>query len=311
MRANFFEISLDPSREFHTYRVAISPEPQPKRLKKDVFDKLLKHERITAVFGSSDMAQELITSGPLKSLSPFQINLPNGNKKDPKTYTVKISKAEEKDGVVHRFSQKCLSSSLKTTKQVYPVEQETVAMRALNIMMTRIPYGDKGVVITGKGRQKFFWIDDRKQFAYLGGGLEVLRGFFTSVRLGADRLLLNVNVNHGTFFRPGPMIDLTRGFMNEYGEDRQLFNLYIRGLRVEVSHLPSYKDENGVEKRPQKSIWGLASPKDGKKGDKFNPRVQNLGSSAPNVEFWETDHDDKSGKTGKYTSVKDYFRKGK
>ncbi|KAJ5564715.1 hypothetical protein N7513_000957 [Penicillium frequentans] len=309
VRANFFELSLDPSREFHTYRVAISPEPTPKRLKKDVFDKLLKHERITAVFGSSDMAQELITSGPLESLSPIKINLPDGNKKEPKTYTVKISKAEEKDGVVHQFSQKCLSSSLKSTQQVYPVEQETVAMRAINIMMTRVPYGDKGVVITGKGRQKFFWIDSRKQFAYLGGGLEVLRGFFTSVRLGADRLLLNVNVNHGTFFRPGPMIDLTHGFMKEYGEDRQLFNRYIRGLRVEVSHLPPDKDENGVEKRRQKSVWGLASPKDGKKGDKFNPRVQNLGSSPPNVEFWETDHDDKSGKTGKYISVKDYFRK--
>ncbi|KAJ6083898.1 hypothetical protein N7486_010698 [Penicillium sp. IBT 16267x] len=306
VRANFFEISLDPKREFYSYSVAISPEPQPKRLKKDVFDQLLKHERIAAVYGSSDMAQELITSGPLESLSSIKIDIPGGNKKEPKSYTVKITKAEEKDGVVHRFSQGCLSNSLKTTKQEYPVEQEAIATRAINIMMTRIPYRDSGVVITGKGRQKFFWIDNRKQFAYLGGGLEVLRGFFTSVRLGADRLLLNVNVNHGTFFRPGPMIDLTTGFMQEYGEDRQLFNRYIRGLRVEVSHLPPDKDENGVEKRRQKSIWGVASPNDGKKGDKCNPRVKNLGSSPANVEFWETDHD---GNGGKFTSVKDYFKK--
>ncbi|KAJ5659638.1 hypothetical protein N7507_006089 [Penicillium longicatenatum] len=306
VRANFFEISLDPKREFHSYRIAISPEPQPKRLKKDVFDQLLKHERIAAVYGSSDMAQELITSAPLDSMSSIKINLPDGNKKEPKVYIVKITKADPKDGIVHHFSQGCLSDSLKTTKQKYPVEQETVAVRGLNIMMTRIPYRDSGVVITGKGRQKFFWIDNRKQFAYLGGGLEVLRGFFASVRVGVDKLLLNVNVNHGTFFRPGPMLDLTNGFMQEYGEDRQLFNRYIRGLRVEVSHLPLDKDENGVEKRRQKSIWGIASPNDGKKGDKFKPRVKNLGSSPANVEFWETDSD---GKGGKYTSVKDYFKK--
>ncbi|KAJ5777885.1 hypothetical protein N7520_001131 [Penicillium odoratum] len=294
--ANFFEIQLNPNQHFYRYSIQVSPELQPARLKKELFCLLLKSSRVRSVYGASDMSQELITAGRMESTSPMIFELSGG--KEPKKYTFKFSNG---DAVNYPDLIKLLSQ----TKQSYPLVNEEVGVRALNIMMTRIPHRDPGVVITGRGRQKFFWIDERKQSCNLTGGLEVLRGFFTSVRLGADRLLLNMNVNHGTFYRPLPMNDFTTEFVAAFGTDRQMFHRYIRGLRVEVRHLPKEKDADGNLQYRRKSVWGTVTHKDGAK-DEHKPTTHDIGSSPAHVEFWEKSKD---GKSGKYTSVKDYFKK--
>ncbi|KAJ5934824.1 hypothetical protein N7466_004371 [Penicillium verhagenii] len=287
LRANFFELVMDPKQNFFIYTVTISPEPQPKRLKKECK-------------AAADMSGEVITYGKMEDTSPVTVKLLGRGKKDEdkNKYTAKFSNGTE-------VNSKKLLAELKDSTLGYPLLKEADTIRAINIMLTRLPHQDKGIVITGKGRQKFFRIDGKKQSCSLGGGLEVLRGVFVSARLGADKMLLNMNVNHGIFFQPTTMAELTDAFLECFGEDRPLYNRYIRGLRVEVSHLPKELNEQGVNGWRQKSIWGVAQPEDGKKSE-HRPKVDRIGSSPPHVQFWENERD---GKGGKYITVKDYFKK--
>ena len=46
------------------------------------------------------------------------------------------------------------------------------------------------------------------ELQHLGGALEALRGYFASVRPTIGRLLVNINVTSGAFYRPIPLMQL-------------------------------------------------------------------------------------------------------
>lgn len=318
LRADFLELNfLDEKKSFHSYAVKMDPNPDRARLKKEVLEHVLWMPKFRRVYASSDMSQEIVTFGALEDTSSFVVKLPGSG---DTTRDFKISLSANATSTPRK-----ILGDLRSSNQPYPLECEETTTRILNIALTRVQFYDEGIVTTGKGRQKFFWIDGRKQYSDLGGGLEVIRGFFSSVRLGADRLLLNLNVNHGTFYRPGSMAELTDAFVKEYGEDRELFHRYVKGLRVQVSHLPKEKDATGKLVYRLKSVWGVATPGDGRDKDNerekerhpdrdlnYHPsRIARQGSSPPNVEFWETDKSDPSKKKGNYISVAKYFTRSK
>ena len=313
MRTDFLELNfIDEKKSFHSYAVKMEPTPERARQKKEVIEHVLYLPKFREVYASSDMPQEIVTFGALKDTSSFTVHLPGSG---DTTRDFKITLSENATSTPRK-----ILGDLRSTSQPYPLECEETTTRILNIALTRVQFYDEGTITTGKGRQKFFWIDGRKQYSDLGGGLEVIRGFFSSVRLGPDRLLLNLNVNHGTFYRPGPMANLTDSFVKEYGEDRELFHRYIKGLRVQVDHLPKEKDATGKLVPRMKSVWGVATRDDGCLKEKDRPRdpndyhpsrVSRQGSSPPNVEFWESDKTDPTGKKGAYISVAAYFKRGK
>ncbi|KAJ6014512.1 hypothetical protein N7540_009103 [Penicillium herquei] len=304
LRANFFELGFkNPQKAFHCYTVKMDPEPKLPRLKKEVFQEILLQRSVKALNGTSDMVNELVTLGPFEDWQKGMIIKIHGPSPG------KFNEHKIKFGLNGTFTPADLLKELSNPRQVYPLTGELVATRILNIVLTRCPQNDKGIITTGKGRQKFFWIDERKQYADLGGGLEVLRGFFSSVRLGANRMLLNLNVNHGTFIRGGEMIRLTDEYVDTHGEDREGYNRFVKGIAVELLHLPGYEPLTPKhQKLPQKKyIWGVATPEDGEGPNR--PRVARIASSPANVQFWESDKDDKTGQSGKYTTVADYFKR--
>ncbi|KAJ5898937.1 hypothetical protein N7495_003681 [Penicillium taxi] len=280
LRVNFFAMEFKPGVTWFCYKVGIKPEPSPRRLLKEIFWKLLQDPRIKTVHGASDSAAEVITVGKITGSLAFKIGLEAGVKKEDKVYDVTLSEGIEID-------HKVLNGSLLDLKQEH-VPSELIAVRALNILMAGYPAEDpKGVAIIGKGRNKYFWIDERKQNADLSGGLECVRGFYSSVRLAAGRVLLNLNVNHSAFFRPGPLQNLMMEFERNWGNDPQLLNRYIRGVRVELNHLkPDLK--NG--KFRQRSIWGLAAPRDGH-GNPNPPRIKFMGAGPDDIQFYESDRE--------------------
>ncbi|KAJ5640648.1 hypothetical protein N7528_000273 [Penicillium herquei] len=297
LRANFFELGFkDPRKVFHCYKVKMDPEPKLPRLKREVFNEILMTRSVQALSGASDMVEELVTLGELEGWEKGMTVKVHGPRPG------KINEHKIKFHNYGTFKPQEILDDLSKPGQL-------PATRILNIVLTRCPQNDEGMVTTGKGRQKFFWIDHRKQCADLGGGLEVLRGFFSSVRLGANGLLLNLNVNHGTFIREGNMTDLTDAFVETHGEDRDGYNRFVKGLAVELVHLPGYDKLSPRHKeRPQKRyIWGVATPRDGEGPNK--PKVMRVASSPINVSFWETDKNDETGQKGKYTTVFDYFKR--
>lgn len=314
LRANFFEVEIQPRAVFYSYRITLKPENPPKRHIKSAFWKLMRSAPFKNLKPTTDGTTEIVTLIKLTDLSDIPVSIDvNGNGHDgPASKIYKATPIE--NGVVN---QSHLLSALRERSLQGKLDFEDVAIRILNIIMSKQPYNDEGTVITGKTRNKYFWIDRRKQSSPLGGGLECIRGFYSSMRLSAGRVLLNLNVNHSAFFVPGDLSELFREYQKIFGRDVRLLNRYIKGIRIEVLHLPKTKTPEGIMVYRQKSICGLATPMDGKKSQSpISPRVAEFGAVPTKVEFFAEDHrGDKAGKSGKpagqWTTVDAYFKKRK
>jgi eukaryotic translation initiation factor 2C len=90
-----------------------------------------------------------------------------------------------------------------------------------------------------------FYTGEEKKI--LGGGLELWRGYFQSIRPTIGRLLLNFDISAGVMYIPGPLIKLCLEFLGRKGpsdlspehlsEDRLLdLEAFVLGLRVSISH---------------------------------------------------------------------------
>lgn len=127
----------------------------------------------------------------------------------------------------------------------------------------------------------------------LGGGVEAIPGYFSSIRPAAARLLVNVNLTHGTFHKRGPLGPVVR----EIG-DRKTAHTTLRGVRVQLLHRSDEKDSRGQPVWTIKRIAGLAdSVEDGKlkkgesgvqpeKGPRFDEDAEEYGAECKKVSFW-------------------------
>lgn len=274
-----------------------------KRVRAEIFKKLLKVPKIAQANAATDGAQELVTTVPLGSLYPITISLgTNGNGNEEKTYSLKLIQGTT-------INPQQVLTALRNDDIKDQVEGEATAIRVMNIMMGAVPFRDKRVVIKGRERNKIVRVDAGKQSHDLTGGIECLRAYYSSVRFGAGRIYLNLNVNHGAFYNPGPLINLIDGFKRLHGENRSLLHRYVKTLRVMVTHLPKVPDNGDMVFR-ERTIWGVAQPSDGADSE-HPPKVKRTASCATNVEFFEEEKDRHGKPTGKgkYITVADYFKK--
>ncbi|KAJ5505509.1 hypothetical protein N7453_004466 [Penicillium expansum] len=201
------------------------------------------------------------------------------------------------------FSPADMMTCLEDVSHRGEIENESPCLRVLNILMSAYPYRDSSVAIIGKGRNKFFRMDRRKQSMEMRGGAEAVRGYYSSVRLGAGRIFLNLNVSHGAFFNECLLSDILIAFVQIYGNDRKLIGRFLKGLKVHALHLEARENGSGVKEKPVRTIFFVATPEDGCNGPN-PPRVVREASSADNVQFWMGDE-----KKGKYVTVSEYFYK--
>lgn len=146
---------------------------------------------------------------------------------------------------------------------------------ALGVVLGHTARAKSNTVAVGRGR---FFATDRPgvEGSFLGdrSPLSVLRGYFQSVRPATGRLLLNVNVTHGVFRRPGALSDLLETLrlnnmddvpgMPQHVRSRYLNELkrlhkVLKRARIEVK-VPS--TAGGSFERREVVVMGLASSKD-------------------------------------------------
>jgi eukaryotic translation initiation factor 2C len=147
---------------------------------------------------------------------------------------------------------------------------------SLNVILGHTPRADPNVTAVGSGR--FFAVDPQRidcapPRRY--SPVDILRGYFQSVRGGTGRLLLNTNVTHGVFRFKGKMVDIFKrmdvAYMNQIEHSSQMdcnatertlrtLDKYLKKCRVRVE-IPNPKA--GPSTFIQKSIAGLATRFDG------------------------------------------------
>ncbi|KAK5139822.1 hypothetical protein LTR04_003318, partial [Oleoguttula sp. CCFEE 6159] len=116
------------------------------------------------------------------------------------------------------------------------------AIQALNIVLGKFARGSHGMIVAGQN--KFYMTQaPEMEKLNLGGGLEALRGYYTSVRTSVARLLVNVNVATGAFYGDGPLLELMRHFKEDNNAQDPRFNAklsaFLKGVRVETSYMKS------------------------------------------------------------------------
>lgn len=156
---------------------------------------------------------------------------------------------------------------------------------ALNIIMGHHPKTNNGIVSVGAN--KHFSLEhggiDRGD---LGNGLEVLRGFFISVRAATARVLLNVQVKYMACFKSGPLRMVIEDWKGGVGHVN-LYRLeaFLKRMRVNPTHI-NRKTKSGKARPPSyKTISGLATKQDGR--ELANPpRVTNHGAGPRDVQFF-------------------------
>ncbi|KAI0967292.1 ribonuclease H-like domain-containing protein [Xylaria arbuscula] len=192
-------------------------------------------------------------------------------------------------------------------------EHKSPIVQALNILINHHAKSSNRIATIGTSKK--FSLDNAETYE-LGAGLQAIRGFFTSVRPATGRLLLNVNVTHAAFYEAAPLDQLIKRFMTQ--NDRFRLKSFLKGLRITTNHLEERRNRNGERIIRVKTIYNLATKKDGyDKNDQTSlehpPRVRETGAGAKGVEFWLEDNGNKkkqgkSAPAGRYISVYDYFQ---
>ncbi|KXG53098.1 uncharacterized protein PGRI_001480 [Penicillium griseofulvum] len=305
LRANFFPMEFKPGIKFHSYRLKIKPDVKKGQQKFILESMLRKYAPFKNMGVATDGATEVVTTELLPDdIPPFMCSASDGNGSGSgSSYNGPWAATLNHDS---SYSPDDILAAIENVNCREEIDNEAPSLRVLNILMSAHPFKDAGICIIGKGRNKFFRMDRRKQSMEMTDSAEAARGYYSSVRVCAGRIMLNLNVSHGAFFVPGPLSRLTNEFVDNHGKDRDLLHRWVRGLKVYAMHLRTRENGAGVQERPIKCILGLATPRDGRGSSNpvHPPIVPRVGSSPANVKFWMGDD-----KKGDYMSVADYFKK--
>ena len=178
-------------------------------------------------------------------------------------------------------------------------------VQAMNIVFARAPHFHRQIVKVGQN--KFYPFHDRyvgrhdlEQVHELGQTLQALRGAYSSIRLGPSRVLVNINVACGAFFKEGLLSDLMMAVLPHSSDLQNRFKLkqmekLLKGLRVITTYTKSEeKTAEDKAKTVQKvhTIYSLAE----------KPR---LGANSREVKF--STRDEASGQE-QMISVEEYFK---
>lgn len=247
---------------------------------------------------------------------------------DPRVHQVKCTSIRHLDSVD-------LINHLASTNAGDMLATKPELIAALNIIMGHHPKTSTDVVSVGAN--KHFGISnqlmDRQD---LSGGLEVLRGFFISVRAATARVLLNVQVKYVACYKAGTLAQTIEDFKNgtEYrfaheGKRLYLLGKFLTRMRITPTHIKRKTSSGKPRPAPPKTISGLAKREDGRSSPN-PPQVARDGAGPNEVQFFlrapgqaapKAPGAGKKGKkgpapagpsqAGKYVTVAQYFLDGK
>ncbi|KAF2790570.1 putative RNA interference and gene silencing protein [Melanomma pulvis-pyrius CBS 109.77] len=319
LTANYVELLPTSDLILHRYDIQISPEVTGRKHFRLV-QLLLESAELAPYEGSlaTDFRSTLVSKTKLPSDDIIvEIQYRSDGEDEPAagatTYKVRVQYTKT-------LSIGELINYLNSTNIGHGFGDKQELIQALNIFLNH--YAKSANNLATIGSSKTFSLTQNAARGDLGSGLEVIRGFFSSVRVATCRILVNINVSHGAFYHAGPLMAL----MNSYGSrNTAALEKFLKLVRVQTTHLPEKRNKANIVIPRVKTIYALARKDDGYR-TAHPPRVRQHGAGAKEVEFWldgefnggakgkgkakakaQPEKSAASG-SGKYISVFDFFK---
>ncbi len=272
---------INADTELYRYSVSFLPEgDMEKPKKKRLVQLLLQRAPFSTVPVVSDWAQVLISSkridlGAQRPVYEIEWYPADGKPLPSPTPDETKQRAQSRKKNTFRalveelgtVSVKALLNDLKRASTTYPLKLETI--KALNIVLTSGPSSDRNTAVAGGNKFYPFGAHPQTVSMDLGSGLLAHRGYFTSVRTSVNRILVNINVATGAFYRAGSLLDLMKEVNDgpsKNVEQHIKIAAFVRRLRIQTNYIRELekngkvKMSNGrpVTKRKVHTIQDLA-----------------------------------------------------
>jgi eukaryotic translation initiation factor 2C len=271
LRANFFKINTafelnrpDAEQTWYRYDVEVSPEPSRQKRRR-LFSKIATHPKFKDVLWATDYAKIIVTTkkldlgnGEWKERIPIPAETVGSQPASQGEAPDFVREARERNTVTFRvtatgsFNIRHIIEYLRSTRPGAEYAGAADIIQLFNIIMCKPPNGAANV--SALGGNQFFPHEGHpgaKSFD-LGGGLEALRGYYSSVRPATGRLLLNLNVTRAVFYKPLRLLDL----MSEFRGSNEQREAFLRMVKVKVQYPKN--DPKQPEMTKIKTIVGFA-----------------------------------------------------
>ncbi|TWU71451.1 hypothetical protein ED733_001188 [Metarhizium rileyi] len=270
LTANYVELLPPSNMVLHRYDIQISPEAAGRKC----------FRVVQLLLQSAEMAPR---QGDLATDS----GLPSSPK-----LSFRVTRPSSSIGeLVNYLNSTNLSQSLRDKQEL---------TQALNIFLNHYAKSSKNLATIGS--TKSFCLNRNAARGDLGSGLDVIRGFFSSVRVAICRILVNINVSHGAFYHAGPLPAL----MNNYGvRNTVALERFLKLVRVQTTHLP--------EKRNRANDHGAGAKDvefwlDGEANSSRAPKAAAKGGAKGKGKGKDKAQPESSAASGSYITVFDFFR---
>lgn len=304
--ANYFNLYSKKELELYRYSVTIVPDnrgrtPVGKKAKRII--QLLLEDHLFPSYGTS-----ITTDFKSNLISRVELDLDEEDEsKDSKEYAVTY-RSDEEDVPAQNAIQHCcriqftgsvtlseLVNYLTSTQAGLMFGSKEEIIQALNIVLGYYPKADPSTITVASNRHFDTRSTDRMS---LGAGLEVIRGFFMSVRTATARVLVNVQVKNMAFYENGPLDRLMGAFMADNRRSNTFHLLkFVKGLSIDRLHIVN-RNSTGKRIPKVKKIQGFATKDDGRTLP-HPPIVPQFGAGAKDVQFYLGDiSGDSSSKPG-------------
>ncbi|PGH02672.1 hypothetical protein GX51_04555 [Blastomyces parvus] len=314
--ANYFELAAKQDLSLYRYKIVLDPDERGRlpigRKAKQIIRLFLdqefykKSDKIASDFKSTIISS--VELEPLRTL-PYVVTYKGEDELEPapnaRMYTLNLT-------CTGTLQVGALVDHLSSTNVNAAFGGKEEVIQALNIVMGYYPKDSEHIANVGTNKHFFINPPDVEK-CDLTGGLEVLRGFFGSVRAATARILLNVQISHAAVFAEGPLPRVMNSFFQSYGYNMGKLDRFLKSVRVQVTHMKKVGSDGRVV-LPVRTILGVATLDDGSKMTN-KPRVQKVGAGPKGVIFYKEPNAEEKSRAntssttaGTYVSVFDFFR---
>lgn len=265
LRTNYFHLTTELAKNpiLYRYNVEYVPENPSRAHKRQFLTAFMRTDLFNGESVATDYAGIVITTKKLKldarDRGVFKVERkePDGDPLPPQTAGENEGLAEArrrrtiqlKVQYVTAYTLQNLMDYLQSPSAGGFYADKGGAIQALNIVLARAPNLTPSIGHTANNVHYPVGGHLLAKTFPLGQGLQAHRGYFASVRMATGRVLLNLNVTHGAFYKPGALLDLMNDFLGNDRGPRNMGKLekFLRGVRFTTKYTRDV-DPNGKAK---------------------------------------------------------------